>query len=304
MKKTILFVIILILASWILNGCSAFQSSRKIDMAPFSENASTLFGEAMKVSRTYEWKHLKRYTTIPEFQNLNRDAVPLLKALSSIVYYSNQVVAISNSSLSEKDKNKQLAIYLYEVLQKARVKASTDTLKGIRIDTDQVLSNIRQSDTYLEGISAASPLINVVVSAIQEGLDKIQADIPYIINGFDREIEKDFSITRENFLNLKKLQGISMKALNYFYQARLGSPAAFDSLRQIDASVRVIIPDRENISKEQIKAVEIYLIDRLNTIDAIIHQLDDDLTEYRAKRAELEDWRIQVDEKIRIARLN
>jgi len=34
-------------------------------MAPFSENAGILFGEASKISLPFKWKHLKPYTNVP-----------------------------------------------------------------------------------------------------------------------------------------------------------------------------------------------------------------------------------------------
>ena len=101
MKVKILITLSLAL---IVSSCSVFKSSRQIDMSPFSDNASTMFGEAVKISRPFQWKHLKAYTSIPEFQELVKRSIPLLSALQGIVYYSNQVVAINNSRLSNPDK--------------------------------------------------------------------------------------------------------------------------------------------------------------------------------------------------------
>jgi len=77
-------------------------------MAPFSDNAGTLFSEATKVSRPFQWKHLKPYIGIEEFQSVVKSAQPLFEALRGVVYYSNQVVAINNSKFSDKEKNRQL----------------------------------------------------------------------------------------------------------------------------------------------------------------------------------------------------
>ncbi len=95
MKTTIIFLSLMFLVT----SCSVFQKTRKIEMTPFSDNAGTLFGEATKISRPFQWKHLKPYLTIPEFERLAKRAVPLLYALRGVVYYSNQVVAINNSKL-------------------------------------------------------------------------------------------------------------------------------------------------------------------------------------------------------------
>ena len=50
MRIKILFTVSLAL---IVSGCSVFKSSKQIDMTPFSDNAGTLFSEAVKVSRPF-----------------------------------------------------------------------------------------------------------------------------------------------------------------------------------------------------------------------------------------------------------
>lgn len=150
--------IILVLHSVLfIAGCTAFKSSRTIDMTPFSENASTMFSEATKISRPFQWKHLNPYTSIPEFQAIYRRSLPLLEALRGIVYHSNQVVAINNSKLSNRERNNQLAHYLYEAMEKALSKQNVDSLQLGKIGGQRILDNIRQSENYLDGIAAAGP---------------------------------------------------------------------------------------------------------------------------------------------------
>jgi hypothetical protein len=166
---------------FLITGCSVFQKSRKIDMTPFSENAGVLFSEATKISRPFQWKHLKPYLTIPEVQQLSRPAVPLLEALRGVVYYSNQVVAINNSKLKDRKKNRQLARYIYDAMKKSIKNQKVDSLQLDEMGARTVLENIRDAETYLDGIAAAGPIVNSVVLAIQKRLDKIQAAIDPIL---------------------------------------------------------------------------------------------------------------------------
>ena len=184
MKTTI----ILLSLMFLITGCSVFQSSRKMDMTPFSDNAGVLFSEATKISRPFQWKHLKQYITIPEFGNLIKRAVPLLEELRGVVYYSNQVVAINNSKLKDREKNRQLARYLYDAMKKSIKNQKLDSLQLDEIGARTVLENIRSAKTYLDGIAAAGPIVNSVVLAMQKRLDEIQAGIDPILLGLDREI--------------------------------------------------------------------------------------------------------------------
>ncbi len=50
-------VVVAMVSAMLLSGCSAFQSSKRMDMSPFSENAGVLFVEAAKVSRPFRWNY-------------------------------------------------------------------------------------------------------------------------------------------------------------------------------------------------------------------------------------------------------
>ncbi len=303
-RRSFLLVVLFVLIGMAgLNGCSAFQSKRKMDMAPFSENTGVLFAEAAKVSRPFEFKHLRPYLDIPEYRNSYGQAKPLLIALRGVVYYSNQVVAINNARMSDKEKNQHLARYLSEVIETARVKKSADSALFGEVSVDSVLQDIRAAKTYLDGIAAAGPLVNAVVVAIQRDLDDFQQDVvPGVVAGFDREIEADVAVTRGNYSDLKALQARSMRAANLFYLGRMGDPASLKKLIEEDPSVKDLLPSPEKATAKQMDATEQYLIERLKRIDDVIHQLDYDVANYNAKRDELETWRRGVEEKIKVAR--
>jgi hypothetical protein len=287
----------------LLSGCSTFKGSRQLSMAPFAENTGVMFAEAAKVSRPFQFKNLRPYTSLPEFQESRQQAMPVLRALRSVVYYSNQVVAIGNSKLSESDKNRQLARYLQEVLNASANQAALDSLGLDKASVQTVLASIRDSKTYLDGLGAAGPIINAIVMAMQDMLDKLQQTvIPSTESALDRAIEGDFHETRTNYTNLKGTQARSMRVLNLLYEARMGDRAALDTLLSEDASVKSLIPSAQKATEKDMAAAEQYLLDRLAGINIVLHQLDYDLAAYKAKQDELGAWRYEIDERIKIAR--
>jgi hypothetical protein len=287
----------------LLSGCSTFKGSRKMSMAPFAENTGVMFAEAAKVSRPFQFKSLRPYTALPEFQESRRRALPLLRALRGVVYYSNQVVAIGNSKLSDADKNRQLARYLQDVLSASADQAALDSLGLEQASVQTVLTAIRDSKTYLDGIGAAGPIINAIVMAMQDKLDDLQQNvIPATEAGLDRSIEADFHETRTNYTNLKGTQARSMRALNLLYEARMGDRAALDTLLSEDASVKGFLPSAQKATEKDMEAAEKYLLDRLAGINTVLHQLDYDLLAYKVKQDELGAWRYEIDERIKIAR--
>ena len=294
--------IISIMCLFFVTGCSVFQPTQKMDMTPFSENAGTLFSEAMKVSRMFQWKHCKPYLFIPEFNSMVVIAKPLLSGLRGVVYYSNQVVAINNSKLSDREKNNILAKYLSETLEKAVENQKLDSMALDKLATQETFDNIRKAETYLDGIAAASPIVNAVVTAIQNRLDEIQNSIPPILSGFDREIERDYGATRKNYVSLRQLQEQLMLSVTRLYRARMGATAEVDSLLQENSSLHQFIPTADKVTPAQLASAETYLLEQLHQIDIMLDQLDNARIEYVAKQDELTTWRMQLEEKILIAR--
>ena len=294
--------IILLMSVFVLTSCSAFKGSRKFDMSPFADNTGTMFAEATKISRPFQWKYCKPYISIPEAQQFGASAIPLLEALHGIVYYSNQVVAINNAKLSDREKNNQLARYLNEAMERALENKEADSLQLDLSGAVRILENIRNAKTYREGILASEPIVNSVVRAILDRIDKIQNLVPIVLAGLDREIENDYAEVRQNYLRLQELQKDLMLSVTRLYRARMGDKGELDSLLQADASLRNLILSGETVSLSQMTAAEKHLVQQLNEIDTMLHQLDGVKIEYIAKKDELIRWRSQVDEKIRIAR--
>jgi hypothetical protein len=271
-------------------------------MAPFSDNAGTLFSEATKVSRPFQWKHLKPYIKIEEFQSVIRMARPLFEALRGVVYYSNQVVAINNSDFSDKEKNRQLSKYLFEALKKAIKDQKLDSLQLDERDAFKVIENIKNADTYLDGIEAAGPIVNGVVVAIQQRLDRVQLSIDPIEAALDLEIEKDYRATRINYERLIDLQEQLMLSVTRIYKARIGDRSEIDTLLHENNSLREYIPSVDNVTPGQLMAAESQLQAQLHHINLMFTQLNEIKMAYIAKRNELIAWRAQVDEKIMVAR--
>jgi hypothetical protein len=273
-----------------------------MDMTPFADNTRTLFGEAIKIERPFQFKHLKPYTTIPEFQEVAKLAPPILKALRGIVYYSNQLVAINNAKLPEKSKCLMLASYLDEAMQKALQEKRADSLQLDMTRARTILANIRNSENFLDALSAAEPIVNSVVSAMLEKIDLIQDQLPFIIAGFNREIEKEFAFPKENYMRLLKLQEELMMSVTRLYNARIGEKSELDKLLEENASLHYFIPTAAQANHENLVKAENFLLGQVKEVEMMIRQLEDIKATYNAKQDEVVAWRTELDNKILVAR--
>jgi hypothetical protein len=69
-----------------------------------------------------------------------------------------------------------------------------------------------------------------------------------------------------------------------------------------DASLRTYIPSTKNVTISQMAQAEEHLNNQLDRIDIMFNQMRDLKSGYIAKQDEIIAWRIQLDEKIMIAR--
>jgi hypothetical protein len=286
----------------LLGGCSAFQSSRAIDMNPFAENTAAMFAEAAKVGRPAKWHHLKPYAGTPEVQMIRHRAEPTILGLRGIVMYSNQLVALNMSAKTDKEKNRLLAAYFREAAARVADKAKFDSLGISPSMMDTVFASIERAPTFREGIEAASPLVNGIVLAILRRLDEIDATVPVVIGAIDRQIESEYAAKRQNHESLVRLQTQFQQAVTLLYDGRTGDRDAIARLLEVDPSMREHIPAPEKATPKEFDAAETALTERLAKIDSFLRQLDGEKAVYFAKQQELENLRFGVDERLKIAR--
>jgi hypothetical protein len=273
-----------------------------MDMEPFSDNAGILFNEAVKVSRPFQFKNLALYTDTEEYDRIKAKSRPLITALKGLVYYSNQLVAIQNSHLSERQRNQHLAFYLEEVFSKTKVKKNLDSIGLSQEAVEETLINIRKKDTYLDGIAEADPIINTIVLALFEKLDVIEEDILHVIAAFEEEIEADYQYKINNFVRIRDLENSTHESLSLLYQFWTKDRSQLDNLLASDLHLASFIKNKDDISLDEYHKMEAYLFKRMENIEIMLRQLNDDKIEYLSKKEEINLWHLQADEKLSIAR--
>ena len=298
-RLALIGVLVLVTGS---SGCSTFRGSRKLDMAPFAENTSLMFAEAAKVSRPFSATHLRPYVNVPEVAVMRTKAQPIIAGLRSVIFYSNQVVALNSSAKTDKEKNRLLAEYLEQAASDVTTQEERDQLGFTPARFDSVLRNIRTANTFLRGIDAASPLANAVVTMLRERLDDRSRDVPALISAVDREIENDYREKRAAYDGLTALQARYLRASVWLYEGKSGSAAAIDSLLRQDPSLRTFIPSTNEVNGAGLDAAEVELVQRLERISGLIESMSYERSMYIAKHQELAELQSNLDSKIKVAR--
>jgi len=287
----------------ILVSCSAFESSRKMDMTPFAQNTETMYAAVTKLNVPFQFRELQKYMDEPSLVKVYNSGGSVLDDWRGLVWYSNQLVALNNSRLKETKKNQKLAEFIVEARQRLIKKG---TMEDVKFDTggfDTVLDNIRTAPTFLQGIDAASPLVDAIVLTMDSQIDSVSSLVPVVIAGFQRRIEADQRSQKRNILDLRALQAQFHHVQVLFYRARLEEPGAFDSLLAADPSLKEYLNPRGAISSKNWKDAEEALNLRLERIYASMQQLlSVEAQFYVARMKEVQEWREDLDAKITIAR--
>jgi hypothetical protein len=289
-------------AAILLSGCSAFQSSKRMDMSPFSENAGILFVEAAKVSRPFRWNYNRPHLDSTVMSGMRQKAAMVYKGLTGIAYYSNQIVALNTAKMSDKKRNENLASYVSDAMRRVTDQGLLDSLGLDQAAVDTVLTDIREAKTYLDGIAAATPIVNAIVVGMGGRLSQIQAQIPPFLAMLEDKVEADYARRKANYISLIDLRTRAMREMTLVYRVRLGETSLVDTLLREDPSLQEYFPSREKASLKSLSAVESHLTERLARLDTFIHQLDPDVTLYAAKLRELEEARLNVDDRVKVAR--
>jgi signal transduction histidine kinase len=297
LQTAILLVLIAFFA-----GCSAFQGSRIMDMAPFAENTTMLFAEAEQVNRQGIWDNIKPYLNIEEMKALSAKGTPVRNGLRGIVMYSNQLVALNMSDKKEKEKNRLLARYLKDAFEKVANPRVMDSIGISRAQLDTVLSNIEGAKSYREGIEAASPLVNAVVVAMQDELKEILDMIPEVVAGIENRVESEYATQRQNYRALVRLQARLHRCMTLLYEGHMGNRDSLRVLSELDSSIKELCPSPERMTSSEFKLADDMLTKRLERVDAMVRQLDEAKSSYSAKLKELDLLRVNLEERLRIAR--
>jgi hypothetical protein len=283
-------------------GCSAFQGSRTMDMAPFAENTTMLFAEAEQVNRQGIWDNIKPYLNIEEMKALSAKGAPVRRGLRGIVMYSNQLVALNMSDKKDKEKNRLLARYLKDAFEKVASPQVMDSIGVSRAQLDTVLSNIEGAMSYREGIQAASPLVNAVVVAMQDELKEILDMVPEVITGIENRVESEYATQRQNYRALLRLQTRLQRCMTLLYEGRMGNRDSLRVLSELDSSIKELSPSPEQMTPGEFKLADDMLTKRLERVDAMVHQLDEAKSSYSAKLKELDLLRVNLEGRLRMAR--
>jgi len=283
-------------------GCSLFRAERRLDMGPFGENTVAMVGEMQKFNRPAPWVYLKKYQRHPEVVKGMPFLVEMRGLLRGVAFYSMQITALQESRLSEKRRLQELVRYLKEIVRPTLPAETGKDSVFSKEDLDEVVKDVLTRETFLDGLSAAQPLVNAVQSYGLGLFDQFDDQLGVAVAAVGGEVEKEFAPLKRNIVELELLQERAMEGVTLLYKYRLGEAEALPALRTLYPPVAEQLPAGKPPTARQLDSAELELVAQLQRIKALKEQLVPEFMVYKEEQRELETLRIQAEERARLGR--
>lgn len=222
----------------------------------------------------------------------------MLKGISSIVWYSVELVDINETGQTEAERVALYGAYLKRfrerLVEKGRCSGET---------FDQTMEEVLKQETLLEALRAAHPLLNTLITdgalLLGEMIDSVNALSMALGNRIDADYEK--IIHYRKTLEREKFE--ILEAYEIIYEAyRSGSP---DLTRLRESGViwdPEIIPEGEP-TMEDIEKIGEHLRLRMTALRAVQQEIEPDWEEYLAAHRELDQLARKIIADVRRTRV-
>ena len=281
-------IIAIFLLAIILAGCSAFQSTKKINIAPFAENAVSIVGEIEYGLSKGRAIHIRSFLDGPNVQEYEKTWQKLSMFLKGIVAYSIKVVTISMSDLDENEKANMLADYL----ERLAVNIFNEPDVGFEMTQTQYnnsIENIRKAETYIGAMEGAQP----IVDEVSRVANKIIEELKVAQENARTEVADRIVAEHESMISFRKSLKVSktktFRSIDFLTKYKFGNEAVLDSLFNLDPQLQDYIQPGEEYTLEVQNKIENRLMFKLETIRKIQEQIFPELEQYRTEMTELDN---------------
>lgn len=281
-------IIAIFLLAIILAGCTAFKSTKKINIAPFAENAVSIVGEIEYGLSKGRAIHIRSFIDGPNVQEYEKTWQKLSMFLKGIVAYSIKVVTISISDLDENKKANMLADYL----EKLAVNIFDEPDVGFEMTQTQYnnsIENIRKAETYIDAMNGAQP----IVDEVSRVANKIIGELKVAQENARTEVADRIVTEHESMISFRKSLKVSktktFRSIDFLTKYKFGNKAVLDSLFNLDPQLQDYIQPGEKYTLEVQNRIENRLMFRLETIRKIQEQIFPELEQFRTEMTELDN---------------
>lgn len=294
---TILFMLLLT-----LSGCAAskFTATTEADVGFFADNTIAMLKSANLGFSRGTAIYTKEFYDLdaPEEKRWlrNRDQADFI--LQVMVQYSLKLVQIAEAEPTHAGRVGAYADYLAGLDDKA-----LEALDITREELEELLSEIRKQEKFMEALQVAQPVINAMGRYMSNVLDEFGRNHNTLIAKTERRIDERYDLVIEYQKGLEIEKYSVLRALGELYGAAQGDMVAYERLKASKALVKKSVIPRGKPTYEDIEKIAEYLIKKLDGLHRIQQEIEPDWKLYRATQRELDELHKLFIEEIRQFRL-
>lgn len=284
----IIHLVLLLIVGSLLGGCSYIRSSKRMDMGPFAENTIDLIADIRHGMDANSSIYLTEYTSLDAVSEYRTNWKAYRPVLRGIAAYSLAIVTISKAQMNDEMRCQKLAEVLDEFLRPRILDGHANLLMSEE-ELDEMLGHIREQTKYLDGLNAAQPLVDAVENFSHAFLDMLNEQLDEGRAKIDHQIKADHATSRRFYKMLVETQNFGFENLVFLRDYMQGEdPEALQKLLDRDPQLRILIPDPEKATPEDILKVQERVLYRLEKTRELTAQVQPDLDLYRHKMLELD----------------
>jgi len=288
MRKNLIILLSAIAFMVFQVGCAAFQSQKKVNLAPFAENAVSIVSEVEYGLSKARAIHVRSFIGGPATQTYKAQWIKMGRFLRGIVAYSVQLVTISQSDMSDNKKARALADYIAGLA----TPIYEDPSLGFKISRDEFISiteNIKNQDDYFKAMNAAQPIVDEVARLAEEVLEDLkdaQEAARFEVAGRIEEYHAPVLKYRESY---KEWQGRTIQTASFLTRWGLGEKSVEDSILIFDPSLKEFLQPGQPLTYEIANKIGQLVISKLEAGKVIQSHLFPEMEQYQKEMRELDD---------------
>jgi len=301
-RKSIRHFFLISFLIFITIGCATFQSKQKLDLSPFANSMITVAGDIQYSLFQHRLVTVRKMTKGPEVQKFAKNIDKLRRVIRGIIAYSIEIVTVSESNKSGKEKANALANYL-NGLKRPMLEKPLPELHLTVEQLDTIVMNVRSQKKFLDALGAAHPLIDEVSRATGE----LTEDSKTQLDKAEREITeawiKEYSGAIWATSIIKHHQFGTLKALYYAGQYLRGNQSALDSFYLYDPISKKMYPEGHQLDVTELLEIEERLYYNMSLIQDMKHMYQQDMLDYEKGLLELDETKQVYNKALRTARI-
>ncbi len=301
-RKSIRRLFLISFLIFIVISCATFQSKQRLDLSPFANSMISVAGDIQYSLFQHRLVTVRKLAKGPEVEKFALYIDKLRRVIRGIIAYSIEIVTVSESNMSAKEKAGALADYL-ESLKQPLLEKPIPEWHFTAGQLDTIVINVRSQKKFLDALGAAQPLIDEVARVTGELTEasKTQLDAAY------QEINEDWTNEYSGAIwatdIIKKHQLGILTALYHGSQYVRGNQSSLDSFYVYDPLARKIYSEGHQLDVEEILAVEKRLYHNLGVIQDMKQLFQQDMIDYEEGLLELDETKQVYNDALRKARV-